>query len=254
LSIEIGGIMAAGQGRRIGARSKALVVIEGIPLIDFILADMASVDIRKVVIVCRPDDVDLIDHLKKWESKFDEVEVLLQSEPGTLGAVRQLMAAADGARQVLSTCDVVARSGSLAQLIRCHLGSRVDPLMTILTSELVEDEAPIWVDADSDGGVLDMGKILEPTGRVFANIRVIGAALAREMSKLDLAGTAQDSVFMGVVTRGFPGSVRWHDGDDVLDVDRPEDAESARRLVRFTSAWEAVRRRSDMGRGVASSV
>jgi NDP-sugar pyrophosphorylase family protein len=241
MDVAVAGIMAGGQGSRLGFPSKALYPVQGIALIDFVLSDLVDVGVEEVVIAVRPDDAALVAHLAGRRSWFRTVTPIALDVTGTLGAVRALVDHIGDRTQILSTCDVIAPKGALRSLISRHVEGPTEPLMTAMATSHVDDDAPIWIHASDDGVVLEMGKEAVPAALMFGNIRVLGRDLRSTLARMSLNGTTRDSAFMRRLVEENPGRVLAIDLGRIVDVDRAEDAAGVSELVANTAVAAIVR-------------
>ncbi len=237
----IGGIMAGGMGSRLQAPhgSKGMANVNGRPLLRYVLDQFEEAGISRLALAARPDDGILRRYMSQQEFFDDVIYVDTTPNTGTGGAVRLLLNAAQGHESVISTIDTVAPPTLVSQLINYAKQLSGDVLCVVVASQLIDDSDPLWIASDSDGVVTAIGKDIEPTCRVFGNIRWFSADAPVFVRNITLpASTYRDSLIMKEMIRLRPGSIRTFAFDPVFDIDDPEDVASAERWLLGRAASE----------------
>lgn len=119
-------ILAAGRGSRLGrlteSRSKAMLPIVGLPMIQRVLNELTAAGIERVLIVASPKD----DELKKYFSGRSQIEVLEQFRPLGGGDALKVCTGLVSGNFVVSACDSIIESSSIRSLIHTHIGNRAN--------------------------------------------------------------------------------------------------------------------------------
>lgn len=231
----VGVVMAGGIGSRLRRDGvtvdKALVRVAGQPIIQFILDDMRRAGIMEIGVVYRDDQADLRHWLETYAaSESVDVVAIKQAMDGTLGAVSAATQWRPDAAIVLSTCDVVAPRGTVANLLSVVAGT-ADVAAVLATTEFVHDSAPIWVRADDRGHILDLGKDITPTGCCFGHVRVLTPRFAALLQEHTPIGATRDTVVLGRIARAEESALRALYCGDIVDVDERSDLPVAETLA-----------------------
>lgn len=228
-----GVVMAGGHGNRLRESGvdgeKALLHVGGQPLIQHSLDDMVAAGITQIGVVSRPDQFELHEWLEGWAAQTPtEVTRLTQKRPGTLGAVLAGLDAAPGV-VVLSTCDVIAAPGTVAQLLD-HKATSEAVAATLATTRLIHDKQPIWVKLDGSGRVADIGKEISATGACFGHVRVLFPSFAA-LARLEDPDTTRDTLLLGRIARQDPQAMVAVECGPIIDVDEAADIPVAEALL-----------------------
>jgi NDP-sugar pyrophosphorylase family protein len=119
-------ILAAGRGSRLGrlteSRSKAMLPIVGLPMIQRVLNELTAAGIERVLIVASPKD----NELKKYFFGRSQIEVLEQARPLGSGDALKVCAGRVNGNFVVSACDSIIESSSIRSLINTHIENRAN--------------------------------------------------------------------------------------------------------------------------------
>lgn len=234
--------MAGGRASRLAASgiatSKPLLMINGAPLMSFILREFWNVGVRECRVEVGPND----EHVEAWLETVSktmglEFTVIVGEHDGTLAAVKRLVAGVE-TEMLLSTCDVVCRPGMLKEfMIGLDKLATVDPVAVIGLTSHVHDRDPIWVKTgQGESGIYPitrMGKGGEPEETCFANVRWFPRGAGQLISKVISERTIQrDSDLLGALVEVYPERVYGIDCGEVADVDDADDIGDALNLLR----------------------
>lgn len=230
--------MAGGKGTRlfgVGGVSKALLKVGGKHLIEYILSESIASGIREICVIVRHGDKSLIEFLDT-QADSCTVKIIETASDGTMAAVLLLAEVFAGSEFVLSTCDVIAPSGTLALLAAKAESAKnagLSPLVVFLATQWVHDETPIWLEADGSGRVVRYGKGIKPASRVFGNVRWCSTDFLDCASRVEWDGINTDTQLMAAMVRGYPGRLLSVSSPGrVFDVDDFEDLRLAEQFLR----------------------
>lgn len=155
----IGGIIAAGEGRRLrqdGFRApKPLVSVAGVPLLEGVIRNFLAADIASLTVIVNEDERDCVD----WAAaRFPTLDVrfIVRTTASSLESFTRVLAAAPPGPLVVSTVDAWCRPADFARFVAA--ARRRPPEATVLAvTPLVADEAPLWAVLDEDGRIRRVG-------------------------------------------------------------------------------------------------
>src|ERR1700733_9046323 len=119
-STRVAGIMAGGRGSRLSrfAASKPLALVDGKPLIEYVLAQCAQAGLTKIAVALSDNDDTLSAQLRKYRHAECEItEVPTPPGCGTGVAIHALAREIGDASCLISTVDTIARDGAYRRLI-----------------------------------------------------------------------------------------------------------------------------------------
>lgn len=110
-------VLGAGKGSRLGSvtrcRSKAMLPITGVPIIERVMEDMTFCGIDEFVVVAGPDDHDMARHF----AGRDDVQIVTQPAPTGMSDALACAAPAVTGNFVLSACDNLVSRADMGRLI-----------------------------------------------------------------------------------------------------------------------------------------
>ena len=114
-------ILAAGCGTRLmpltRVRSKAMLPILGVPIIERIIADIAACGINDFIIVAQPQDKDLTNHFQRMARLDANLQIVHQTEPRGMAHALKCAAPYIQGDFLLSACDNLVPADSLARML-----------------------------------------------------------------------------------------------------------------------------------------
>lgn len=132
--IDTAVILAAGRGSRLGevtrTRSKAMVPVLGLPLIERVMQELKQSGVSHYIIVAAPTD----DELKRYFSQRHHVVVLEQSVPRGSGDALRVCKEHVGESFLVSACDSLILAEDIQNL--CELHQREAGLATLAVLEV----------------------------------------------------------------------------------------------------------------------
>ena len=224
-----GGIIAAGQGQRLRAGgwrgSKAMVLVANLPLIDHALDRFATAGVARVTVLINDDGADCRDHIAS-RSGLPAIDLVVRTTPSSFASFILVANLLAGKPAVVSTVDAIMAHGSLSSFLDTAACLPTGALFLAVTTH-VDDEAPLWVDVDSGGRVVALGRVsgTHVTAGLYAWSRSLPRITGIKFGRL--------REYLGwVVESGYP--VFAIELPQVLDVDRPEDIAQAELAI---EAW-----------------
>jgi len=233
-----GGIIAAGEGRRLRedgwTMPKPLVPVAGVPLLETVVRNFAAAGITSVVAIVNEAERECVE----WAGgRFPGVDLrfIVKTTASSLESFLEVVrhpAAPDGrpagaarARQLISTVDAWCAPADFARFAAAARRRPADATVLALTP-LVADDSPLWVRLAPDGRVIALG---EPTGDlVTAGLYLVPE---RVRNATPPAGLGRLREFLAWLVRtGEP--VYGEVIPTVVDVDRSSDVALAEFLAR----------------------
>lgn len=222
-----GGIIAAGEGRRLReagwAMPKALVPVAGTPLIERVIRNFRAAGVASLVIIVNEASRECEPWLR---ARFPdlEVQVLVETTASSLESFQRVGARLGPGRAPISTVDAWCPASAFRMFL--DAGRRCPADATVLAvTDLVEDEKPLWVGLGRDGRVTALGG---PGGdAVTAGIYLVPERV-RRLAPPPGVGRLRDFLAW-LLRRGEPVYGIILPG--VVDVDRAEDVALAEALA-----------------------
>jgi NDP-sugar pyrophosphorylase family protein len=221
-----GGIIAAGEGRRLRAAGfsmpKPLVPVAGVPLIEWVLRNFLAVGITAPVIIVNEDARPCVDWVR---SRFPELETefVVRTTRSSLESFFEVSRRLPGGRSLISTVDTWCRPADFVRFVDAALGHPPD-VSVLAVTPLVADEKPLWLNVDAAGRVQDLGG---PSGTVVTAGMYMLSERARVTSPPPLGRLREFLTWL--VGQGEPMYAEAI--ETVVDVDRASDVALAEALA-----------------------
>ncbi len=205
---------------------KPLVRLLGETLIGRAIREAAQAGAGRVAIIVNPRFPEVISHLsaRTWPV---QVDLIIWDSPSSLESFLALRPYLRSAPFLLLTVDAVLAPGALAAFV--EKARQVQAAGALGITTLIDDEKPLYVEVDEEGGVLALGSHPSPyitAGCYFFQPQVYDyEALAREQ------GLKALREFLGMLIREAFPLQGIHVGPAV-DVDHPEDIARAEACLR----------------------
>ena len=155
----IGGIIAAGEGRRLRAAGftvpKPLVPVAGIPLIEGVVGNFLAAGISALTVIVNEDERDCVEWLTA-RVPAAEFRFIVQTTASSLESFNRVLAAAPPGPILMSTVDAWCRPVDFVAFIE-RARRRPAEATVLAVTPLVEDESPLWATVDDDGRVRSLG-------------------------------------------------------------------------------------------------
>ncbi len=226
-------IIAAGEGSRLAAEGidvpKPLVPIGGVPLIDRLIDIFVRNNAASINVIVNCENRRTADHLRKRRLEVP-LHLAVKSTPGSMHSLYELKPFLQGADFCLTTVDPVFRESEFtAYLESFRNAGDIDGLMAV--TDFVDDEKPLYVDADADLNIIDFCD-RKPDGGKY----ISGGIYCLRPATLDVLEIAMQSgvvrmrdfqrqlIRHGLKLRAFPFS-------KIVDVDHAEDIAKAKEFI-----------------------
>jgi NDP-sugar pyrophosphorylase family protein len=223
----VGGIIAAGEGRRLRqagfAMPKPMVPVAGVPLVESVIRNFQAARITPLAIIMNEGERACVDWVRR---RFPDlvVEFIVKTTRSSLESFGEVIARHPGGRMLVSTVDAWCAATDFVDFVHAAARRPVDATILAVTP-LIADEKPLRVAVAADGRVTDVGG--DASGLVTAGIylvpervRVLTLPVGLERLRDFLAWLVRTGapVYAEVIER-------------VVDVDRPDDIALAETLA-----------------------
>lgn len=222
------GIIAAGEGTRLGkshpGQIKPMINIAAKPLIHWVVVGLRSAGCKDIVVLTNSRGDAVAPYLSSAfpDVKFDFVTADTASSFESFRLVCKRLGTATNGEFVVSTVDALIKTDDVARFIRECRASNADAGLA-LTSH-VDDEKPLWADADANGRITALGADAKRKDAVTCGLYYMTRKAAERLPGANdhskLRDFWQALVASGAVVKGVVLSKS-------LDVDRPEDVHAA---------------------------
>ena len=226
----IGGIIAAGEGRRLREGftvPKPLVPVAGVPLIDGVVRNFLAAGISALTVIVNEDEGDCVEGLA---ARFPAVDFgfIVRTTASSLESFTRVLAAAPAGPILMSTVDAWCRPGDFVAFVEAARQRPAEATVLAVTP-LVEDESPLWATLDDDGRIRSLGG---PSGNVVTAGVYLVPERVRALTPPPGLGRLREFLAW-LVRRGE--MVYGETIDQVVDVDRLADVALAESMSRQAS-------------------
>jgi len=153
-----GGIIAAGDGRRLRADgyrvSKPMVPVAGRPLIELALDRFRSAGIRRLTVIINEASDDCGRWLREHGTDF-ELDLIVRSTPSSYASFQIVADRLTGAPAVITTVDAIMPVNDFCTFVKSASG--VANATVLGLTDYVDDENPLWATLDADGRIRKLG-------------------------------------------------------------------------------------------------
>jgi NDP-sugar pyrophosphorylase family protein len=241
------GVIAGGWGERLQASfdtPKALVPIDGAPLIEHVLASLAEAGPGHVVVIVNAASRDVLERASSRKWPF-ELHWIVETTPSSMHSfLRVLEVLADSAADkggkcagpfLMSTIDTVAVPGAYAAFARAARSAHADADVVLAVAPAPDDEKPLRVSVSETGAVTAIGEAAAGSKLATAGYYSVRTTVLREAAGARDEGlTALRAFLQRLHSRGF--RLMAVTVPESVDVDRPIDVAAAERLLRRVKA------------------
>lgn len=158
-ALRRGGIIAAGEGRRLRAAGwalpKALVPVAGTPLVERVIRNFQAAGIASLVIIVNERSRECEPWLRARFPELD-LQVLVKTTASSLESFQQVGARLGPGRAPISTVDAWCPASAFQTFLDGARRCPADATVLALTA-LAEDERPLWARLGQDGRVTGLG-------------------------------------------------------------------------------------------------
>ena len=157
--IVSGGIIAAGEGSRLRRDGwtvpKALVEIDGTPLIASTIDNFLHSGVTRLTIIVNEQSREIVDWVQSHYPDLD-AQFIVKTTASSLESFFEVKAAMPPGAALISTVDAWCPDGAFADFV--ERARALPAASTVLAvTRFVDDERPLWVAADADGCVTEIG-------------------------------------------------------------------------------------------------
>jgi NDP-sugar pyrophosphorylase family protein len=223
-----GGIIAAGEGRRLREAGftvpKPLVPVAGVPLLEGVVRNFLAAKIDALTIILNEDERDCVEWLA---GRFPELRtrVIVRTTASSLESFTRVLAAAPAGPIVVSTVDAWCRPADFVGFVDAARRRPADAVVLAVTP-LVDDESPLWAVLDDDGRIRSLGG---PSGNVVTAGIYLVPERVRKLAPPPELGRLREFLAW-LVRRGE--MVYGETIERVVDVDRLVDVSLAESIAR----------------------
>ena len=223
----IGGIIAAGEGRRLREAGytmpKPLVPVAGVPLLEGVVNNFVAAGIAPLTLIVNEDERECVAWLA---TRFPAVELrwIVRTTASSLESFSRVLAGAPDGPIVMSTVDAWCRPADFVRFVEAARRRPADAVVLAVTP-LIADEAPLWVTLDGSGRILRLGG--DGGNAVTAGIYLVPERV-RALAPPPGLGRLREFLAW-LVTRGE--MVYGETIDRVVDVDRAADVALAESMA-----------------------
>lgn len=226
-------VLAAGLGERLHragiAVPKPLVQVAGRPLIAHVLEAVAGAGMERAVCLFNERD-DEAEHWCRAQRLPLPVKILRRTTPSSMESLFTLAPHAEGERFLCLTVDAIVAPDALRAFV-ARAADMGDAHVVLAATRFVDDEKPLFIAFDAGGRVTAMGEEAASAGWVTAGFYVFAPEVFAEVERARRVGCDSLRGFLAHLLRRryrlFAVPVA-----KTVDVDRPEDIQSAERFVR----------------------
>lgn len=155
--IAAGGVIAAGVGSRLKAlgRSKPLIPVAGVALIERVLSNFEAAGIRRAAVIFNGEEEDCAAFVR---ARFRSLvkTVVVRTTPNSLESFRTILACSPPGRLLIATVDTLCATEDFVAFVRAAQEAPEEETVLAVTP-LVADEKPLWVRMDASGRVTGIG-------------------------------------------------------------------------------------------------
>jgi NDP-sugar pyrophosphorylase family protein len=222
-----GGIIAAGEGRRLRrdgfTAPKPLVEVAGVPLIGAVLRNFEAAGVTSITIIVNEEERACVEWVRAHRASLD-VEFIVKTTASSLESFREVTGRGPAGPMLVSTVDAWCAPEDFARFA-AEAARRPEDATVLAVTPLVADEKPLWVTLGSEGRVRAIGD--SRGGLVTAGVYRVSDR-ARRIESAPALGRLRD--YLGWLL-GSDEPMYGEIIETVVDVDRREDVASAEALA-----------------------
>lgn len=220
-------IIAAGEGSRLRVEGillpKPLVKIGGIPLIERLLSSFGQAGITEAVCIINEDSLSVKDFVGAGLRGVN-VSFHVKSTPSSMHSLFELASFLDNSPFLLSTVDSVFDPHELHEFLR-YFDSRPDLDALLAVTDYIDDESPLYVNADASGVVRSFSRNDERL-LVTGGLYLFSPRIFRECGKALNSGMSRLRNFLALLL-AEKYSIETFRFGTIIDVDHPADIRAA---------------------------
>lgn len=229
------GIIAAGKGSRLKAEGcavpKPLVQVEGVPLIERLIRIMVRNGVTGIACIVNEASLEVKEYIERKRFPVP-VEIIVKSTPSSMHSLFALAPCLREGRFLLSTVDPIFDEGEFAGFLR-HAASRDRADGVLAVTGFVDDENPLYVNADGEGAILSFSKS-ERASIVTGGLYVFSPRIFDEIEPATRAGIERLRNFLShLLMNGY--RLETYRFGTIVDIDHLRDVGIAETFLRASA-------------------
>lgn len=228
-------ILAAGKGTRlrnlIGDKPKALLEIQGIPIIERVVRTIIKAGIKEIIVIIRRNAEIIEDFLIKKNLPVD-FKFIKRNTKSAMFSFFALEKYLKDSAFFLFTVDCVYNELKMIDFINFSKKSNAD--LVIATTHFIQDEKPVYVIVDENGNISTFGRNVGHSTFISAGVYYCSPRIYSEKNFALEHGICHLSDFLGMIVKK-KYSVLGFDLGKVIDIDNYDDVKEA---IQFVKRYE----------------
>ena len=224
------GIIAAGEGSRLAGSGtiKPMINIAAKPLIYWVVGGLRSAGCKDIVVLTNSRGDAVRPYLTATfpDVKFDFITADTASSFESFRLVCKRIGTATNGGFVVSTVDALIKTDDVERFIKECESSKAYAGLALTT--YVDDEKPLWADADANGRVTALGEKATAKDAVTCGLYYMTRSAAERLPAAERHSRLRDFLGELVASGEFIKGVTLSKS---LDVDRPEDLIAAEKFL-----------------------
>ena len=225
------GIISAGEGSRLASEGfsqpKPLVPICGVPMIERLANIMMDCGAERIAVIVNGQNRQTVDFMERLAGSLP-IDLVVKSTPSPMHSLMELSPYLGSDRFCVTTVDTVFGKARFSEMMREFAVTTYDGLMGV--TSLIEDEKPLYVDADSDMMIRGFRDSGDGCRFVSAGIYALKAKALDVLKEcLDCGQTRMRYFQRRLLESGL--SLKAFDMGQVVDVDHVSDVSRAQEIA-----------------------
>jgi len=227
------GIISAGEGSRLASEGfsqpKPLVPICGVPMIERLARIMMDCGAERIAVIVNGQNSQTVDFMERLAGSLP-IDLVVKSTPSPMHSLMELAPCLGSDRFCVTTVDTVFSKASFGEMMREFAVTPYDGLMGV--TSLIDDEKPLYVDADSDMMIRGFHDSADGCRFVSAGIYALKAKALDVLKEcLDCGQTRMRYFQRRLLESGL--SLKAFDMGQVVDVDHVSDVKRAQEIAKL---------------------
>ena len=232
--IKKAAILAAGEGARLKSiiRFKPIVKINGRPLLEIMLSNLAQIKVHETCVIFNEDEkeMDLAElpslHLPNINYFFKTTSSSLHS----LLEVNLKLKISEQEHYLISMVDSIILPGEICEFYHFCQSLKADE-SAIIATNFIDDESPLTLEINEQDYITEFQSPVTEATLITSGFYCFSGNLTHLLEELILANKSKMRNFLAeAIKRGF--KIKVFKSKKTLDVDRPEDIETAANFLR----------------------
>ena len=223
------GIISAGEGSRLASEGfsqpKPLVPICGVPMIERLARIMMDCGAERIAVIVNGENPETVSLLKSLP-----VNLVVKKTPTPMHSMMELAPYLEGDRFCVTTVDTVFSESRFHAMMDEFSGSCMDGLMGV--TSLIDDEKPLYVDADSDMMIRGFHDSQDGCTFVSAGIYALKAEALKVLERCVDSGQTRMRYFQRQLLEAGM-RLKAFDMGQVVDVDHISDVARAQEIAKL---------------------